>query len=114
MDRLEDDADIQRNRLNQETARIPWQDLQRFFARGAVIWVSGERDLIEAALRIARDDAQGVANEISNGNIAPVTDEQARHWLETDASLWAVVVKPWILVQEAGCTSGSTPTPAHG
>jgi len=114
MDRLEDDADIQRIRLNQETARIPWNDLQRFFARGAVIWVSAERDLVEAALRIARDDAQGVANEISNGNIAPVTTAQARHWLETEASLWAVVVKPWILVQEAECRSGSTPTPAHG
>jgi hypothetical protein len=32
--------------------------------------------------------------------VVKVTDEQAFVWNETDASLWTVVVKPWILVQE--------------
>jgi len=29
-----------------------------------------------------------------------VTDAQAITWFEQDAAVWAVVVKPWILVQE--------------
>ncbi|MDP1705106.1 MAG: DUF2288 family protein [Sulfurimicrobium sp.] len=28
------------------------------------------------------------------------SDEQAKTWLESDALLWSVVVKPWILVQQ--------------
>lgn len=113
MERIEDDEAFQRIRLNQETARIPWPDLQRFFAQGKVIWVQNGLDLIETALLIARDDTQSVATEMTRGSIAPVPDQQAKHWFETQASLWAVVVKPWILVQEERCASGSMPTPAQ-
>ncbi|MEI6545293.1 MAG: DUF2288 family protein [Methylococcales bacterium] len=31
--------------------------------------------------------------------MALVSDQQALAWLEVDADVWAVVVKPWILVQ---------------
>jgi hypothetical protein len=31
--------------------------------------------------------------------VARVSDEQAKAWLDADASLWTVVVKPWLLVQ---------------
>ncbi|MBK5966581.1 hypothetical protein CCR95_21515 [Thiocystis minor] len=109
-----DPAGDARRTLNQETARIPWRDLQRFFAQGKVIWVRDGLDLIETALLIARDDAPTIDAEMARGGIVPVPDRQARDWFETDASLWAVVVKPWVLVQEAACTSGSTPTPAQG
>ena len=111
--RIDPEGDA-RSTLNQETARIPWRDLQRFFAQGKVIWVRDGLDLIETALLIARDDAPTIDVEMGRGGIVPVPDRQARHWFETDASLWAVVVKPWVLVQEAACTSGSTPTPAQG
>ena len=103
-----------RLKLNQETARIHWHELQRPFAQGRVIWAREGLDLIEIALLIACDDARTLESEMARGNIAQVADRQARHWLETHASLWAVVVKPWVLVQEAACTSGSTPTPAQG
>ncbi|WP_052315034.1 DUF2288 domain-containing protein [Thiocystis violascens] len=103
-----------RHKLNQETARIPWRDLQRFFAQGKVIWVRDGLDLIETALLIARDDAPTIDAEMAHGGIVPVPDRQARDWFETNASLWAVVVKPWVLVQEVACTSGSTPTLAQG
>ncbi|WP_295405394.1 DUF2288 domain-containing protein [uncultured Thiocystis sp.] len=108
-----DPEEDDRCQLNQETARIPWRDLQRFFAQGKVIWVRDSLDLIEIALLIARDDARMIDAEMAQGSIVPVPDRQARHWFETNASLWAVVVKPWVLVQEATCTSGSTPTPAQ-
>jgi hypothetical protein len=32
--------------------------------------------------------------------IGKVTDEQASAWLAADTELWAVVVSPWVLVQE--------------
>ena len=100
MARIEDQDELERIRLNQETARIAWIELQRFFAQGKVIRVQDGLDLIEIARLVARDDAPSIARELSRGTVAQVTDEQARRWFETQASLWAVVVKPWILVQE--------------
>ncbi|EXJ17078.1 DUF2288 domain-containing protein [Imhoffiella purpurea] len=95
-----DPLELERVKLNQETARIAWTELQRFFAQGTVIWVSADLDLVEMGQRFTRDDAQGVAAEMERGAIARVGDDQARAWLQADASLWALVVRPWILVQE--------------
>jgi hypothetical protein len=108
----EDSERLERTRLNQETARIRWAELQRFFARGVVIWVRPGVDLIDAALAFSADNRGGVEAELARGGIAKVTDAQARDWLAGNAELWAVVVKPWVLIQEVVCESGSTPTPA--
>jgi hypothetical protein len=29
-----------------------------------------------------------------------VSDDQARQWVADDSLLWAVAIKPWVLVQE--------------
>ncbi|HEX2531574.1 MAG TPA: DUF2288 domain-containing protein [Burkholderiaceae bacterium] len=92
--------DLLRKKLNLETARLPWKELLRHFAAGNVIAVSGELDLVEVALRMANDDAAAIAQWMAESRVAKVSDAQARAWLETDAALWAVVVKPWILVQQ--------------
>lgn len=88
-----------RNDIHAETARIPWKELQYLFAGGKVIHVAAELDLVEVALQFSRDNRDIVESWISAGRIAPVSDDQARAWIETDADVWAVVVKPWILVQ---------------
>jgi hypothetical protein len=87
-------------KLNLETAQLPWTELQRYFAGGSVIVVSDALDLIDVAARIAADDKATVAAWLDEQRIAKVTDAQARAWLEADATLWTVVVKPWILVQQ--------------
>ena len=86
--------------INAETAKIAWSELQRFFAAGKAIYVSMNLDLVEAALQISSDNSARIAQWMDNGEIAPVSDEQARNWIDTDAVVWAVVVKPWVLVQE--------------
>ena len=86
-------------KLNQETARMPWTELQRYFASGAMIVVSDELDLVDVAARIANDDTASIAQWLNENRIAKVSDVQAKAWLEADAALWTVVVKPWILVQ---------------
>lgn len=89
-----------RARLHAETARLPWQDLQTFFARGVVIKVHPELDLVEVAARMAEDDKAGLQAWLDAGRIGPVTTEQARDWYEREAPLWTVVVAPWVVVQE--------------
>ncbi|BCB27807.1 hypothetical protein SKTS_26930 [Sulfurimicrobium lacus] len=88
-----------RTRVNLETSRIPWKELLRFFAGGTVIAVSNELDLVEVAVQISHDNKAQVEQWMLAGKVARVSDELAKEWLETDAVLWAVIVKPWILVQ---------------
>ncbi len=89
-----------RTKINQETATYPWQELQRQFATGQVIAVASELDLVEVAAMMADDRASEFATLLQTGQVAKVSDSQAQLWLEQNAQLWTVVVKPWILVQQ--------------
>jgi hypothetical protein len=93
-------TEVLRAKINRETAKIPWKELQRFFAQGRVVFVSSELDLVEVAVGAADDRSAELESWMSDGKIATVTDEQARRWLELDALLWTVVVKPWVFIQE--------------
>ena len=94
--------EIYRAKVNLETALIAWKELQRFFASGAAIHVSGDLDLVEVAFQMSRDNAAQVRQWMVAGKLGKVTDEQAAAWLKTDALVWAVVVSPWVLVQPSG------------
>jgi hypothetical protein len=99
MSKNHEQGELLRAKINGETSRMKWSELQRFFASGAVIAVAGDLDLVEAAYRIASDDKQAVAQWMSENRLGKVSDAQANAWLQADATLWAVVIKPWILVQ---------------
>lgn len=92
-------TDILRTKINLETASFPWSELLRHFAGGTVLVVAGDQDLVEVALHMAEDQTEQIAALLNSGQLARVSDEQAREWLEQDRHLWTVVVKPWILVQ---------------
>lgn len=62
--------------------------------------VASEFDLIEAAQAVAQDDREKVAAWLAAGHLAKLEAEEAQDWFERDPSLWAVVVAPWVLVQE--------------
>jgi hypothetical protein len=83
-----------------QTARIAFTELQRYFAGGRLVRVAGSLDLVDVAVALAEDDRDRFEAWIASGTVAGVSDEQARRWLEDDASLWAVVAQPWVLVQE--------------
>jgi hypothetical protein len=93
--------EIDRISVNLETSRIAWKELQRFFASGAAIFVSDDLDLVETAVQISKDNKAQVAKWLEAGQIARVSDAQALAWYETDADMWAVVVRPYVLVQAA-------------
>lgn len=86
--------------LNLETAQMPWKELLRHFAAGTVITVSDDLDLVDVAVRISNDDKAAVAQWMAENRVAKTSDAQAKAWLEADAALWTVIVKPWILVQQ--------------
>ena len=83
-----------------ETAQIPWQELQLFYAKGNVIKVQSRLDLVEVATRISLDAEQEVVYWISQGLVDKVEDSDAMKWFDNKVTLWAVVVSPWVLVQD--------------
>jgi len=87
------------DKINRETGRVQWSELERHFAQGVVVWVSEELDLIEVALRIAHDDKASIARWMDAGKLAKVSSVQAATWQAADSPLWASVVSPFVLVQ---------------
>lgn len=83
-----------------ETAAITWPELERFFANGSLLWVRGDEDLIAIAQGVAEDDKAKVAQWLERGALKRLEAEEAKDWQSRQPELWAVVVSPWILVQE--------------
>ena len=83
-----------------ETSRIAWKELQKFFASGLAVKISTKLDMIEVALQMHEDNKSQFEQWLSANLVGKVTDEQASAWLTADTEVWAVVVSPWVLVQE--------------
>jgi len=89
-----------RARLNSETGRLTWPELERHFARGAVIRVTTDLDLIDVAAAVADDDKAAVEAWMDAGQIAHPEIDEVKGWVERQPEFWAVVIKPWVMVQE--------------
>lgn len=85
--------------INLETAQIHWHELQRFFASGNAIAVDPTLDLTHVAAQIVADNAAQIKEWMEAGLVDVVKDSQAQIWYEQNALVWAVVIKPWVLVQ---------------
>jgi hypothetical protein len=86
--------------LNAQTGKIGWPELARHFARGVVIYVSPGEDLLLIAEALVRDQADEIDRLYKFGRLHRATDEDAIRWEEESTQFWAVVVAPWVLVQE--------------
>lgn len=85
--------------INLETAQIRWHELQRFFASGNAIAVDASLDLTQVAAQIVADNAAQIKAWMDAGLVDAVKDSQAQIWYEQNSLVWAVVIKPWVLVQ---------------
>jgi len=94
-------SDLLRAKLNLETAQLGWPELERHFARGDVIKVAVGVDLVDAALHIAENNTASVEAWLAEGRIARAGIADAEDWHTRQPMFWAVVVAPWVLVQEA-------------
>src|SRR5512143_1254538 len=94
-------SDILRAKLNLETAQLAWPELERHFARGSVIKVAIGTDLVDAALHVAENRADIVQEWLADGRIARAELADAEDWHARQPTFWAVVVAPWVLIQEA-------------
>lgn len=86
--------------LNAETGKLQWSELVRHFARGVVIVVTSELDLVEVATAIAQNRNEDIETWSHAGLLRRASDDDARDWHEHNMIFWAVVVAPWVVVQE--------------
>lgn len=93
------DTDALRANINNETSQINWSELQRFFAGGWLIYVSSDTNLLDVAVAFSVDDKEAVSKWLTSGEVAKVSDQQAKQWHQHDTTFWANVVKPWVLIQ---------------
>ncbi len=106
------DQAVLRANINNETSRIQWRELQRFFAGGWLIYVSENLNLLDVAVAFTLDDKDQVSRWLTTGEVARVSDEQARQWHERDQLFWSTVVKPWVLIQPTDPSTRDQPGPA--
>ena len=83
-----------------EIGIIAWAALARFFAAGTAVAVDAELNLGDVAFRFSQNKTSAVQQWMSAGKVCVVSDEQAKTWFETDATVAAIVISPWVLVQE--------------
>lgn len=89
-----------RRQLNGETGKLDWNELARHFARGVVIQVAQDLDLVEVAASFVKDDKTAMEAWLAAGQIARASTEDAIDWNMRQPIFWAVVTAPWVLVQE--------------
>ena len=96
---MTESIELMRAKLNTETAKTNWAELQPFFAKGQLILVDPQLDLIDVAAHIACDHAATVQTWMMNGVLSKLDDATATDWQQRSAAIWTVVIAPWILVQ---------------
>ncbi len=89
-----------RHTLNSETAPVQWKELEPHFARGVLIRVSPTLDLLNVGVAFSQDKQLQVKGWLVAKEVMVASIAEAKDWAERDPDLWAVVVSPWILVQE--------------
>ncbi|MGI9328019.1 MAG: DUF2288 domain-containing protein [Pseudomonadales bacterium] len=94
-----------RSKLHLETALMPWRLLEPFFARGQLLVANEQLNLLDAAMAVAKDDQEQVRQWLTSGSLVQVSDAQAQTWHSQQAELWAVVVRPFVLVQDQASRS---------
>lgn len=89
-----------RQELQQECAAISYSEIERFFAKGMLVLVANDANIIDVALQVQADDTKALELLISQKKVIRVHDEHAIKWSQENSQLLAVTAVPWLLVQE--------------
>jgi hypothetical protein len=86
-------------KLNLETALIPWKDLELFFAKGHLLIVDHECDLIHVASQIGSHQIDAIESLIYKNLIQFATPRWIKKNCSETTLFWAVVIAPYVFVQ---------------
>ncbi len=86
--------------LKGECAPVFYKEIEKFFAKGMLVLVADELDIIDVALAIQNDQTEQMEQWIKDKQVIRVHDEHAIKWSKTNEPLMAITAVPWVLVQE--------------
>ncbi len=88
-------------KLNMETAKLSWKELEVFFAKGTLLQVAVGEDLITTAELIATNNQNELEKLIVSKKLEFATPEWIRNSCQPTTELWTLVVAPYVLCQLA-------------
>ena len=100
MDHVQELIQEEKAKIVAQTAKIRWQELEKFYAQGKCILVSDTLNLVDVGYAISMDDATHVIEWMESGLLKKDFNDIAQHWHNHDNEVWSVVVNPWVLVQK--------------
>jgi len=86
--------------LNGQAGKLRWAELEKHFARGVIIKIDPEMDLVEVAAAIVEDNKVVMETWMKEAKLSNADEKDATDWLQRQPEFWAVVVAPWVVVQE--------------
>ncbi|MRX26952.1 DUF2288 family protein [Kangiella sp. HZ709] len=86
-------------KLNGETAIVAWQEIERFFAKGNLLLVEKDVDLINCAADMSMDNGEEIGKLINEEKIQAMPVEFVKRNCKPETEFWTVVVAPYILAQ---------------
>ena len=90
-----------RESFKRDLAEVSWKELRVHLLRDALILVAAGLELIEAAVAVADDDKDRVADWIATGRIGKPTADQLKLWESEPEKLFRMlIVQPFILIQD--------------
>ncbi len=80
-----------------------WGDLKVHLERDAIIIVSPELDLSNAALDVSTDNVTAIQSWIAKGLVGKPTAQQLAAWTAMPLKEFRfIIVQPYVLIQESG------------
>lgn len=101
---LGEDAQSDEEKIAKYMGEVGWKYLKPHYKNGNVLWVDPELDLEVVAKAFTEDDSEQVANWLGSGDLVRIGDLHAEQWEEGDELFLAVVVTPFVLMQNAPST----------
>ncbi len=89
-----------RDALKDQVLKAPWADLADHHARGGLLIVAPDEDLLDVGLSIARDDAARVEALLRTGGLAKSSQAHAETFAGRESLRFQVlIVQPYVLAQ---------------
>lgn len=89
-----------REKIRAEIMGASWADLVYQFARGGLVLVRAELDLLDVATAVAADDRTLVQGWLASGALWRATEHDALRFQQSPALRFQfVIVQPWVLAQ---------------
>ena len=93
------DAEMLRDKLSLEVHEADWAVVAPPFARGVLVIVGDELELMDAAIGIAQDRALDVADWLNSGVLRRASDEDAHAFSAERTHFRFVIVAPFVLAK---------------